>query len=389
MALQKYIYFLILLLLMTGCSITDIPTVQNSETSSLSVGEALSEENGRDISVQGYITGQPVSVSSVAREEFTNDYALALADSPEEINLDNMIFIQIPSEFREQYGLYSNPSLMGRKIEITGTREEYFAHPGIKSTTSMELLPTPGEQDEEEKDTIEPPIINDPYYQDAKGKTGEELKKVLHEIIDEHRMLSYGDVWGALRETDEDPDNPDNVILLYTGRSQSKLLNGGGADEWNREHVWAKSHGGFGTAQGAGTDLHHLRPADTTVNSSRSNLDFDIGGSPHTEAKGNFSDSDSWEPRDEVKGDIARMLFYMAVRYEGDDGELDLELNDRVENGSKPLHGKLSVLLKWHELDPVDEREMRRNELIFTNYQGNRNPFIDHPEWAEMIWQDR
>ncbi len=176
------------------------------------------------------------------------------------------------------------------------------------------------------------------------------------------------------------------MLLFYTGRSQSKLLNGGGSDEWNREHVWAKSHGGFGTAKGEGTDLHHLRPTDTTVNSSRSNLDFDNGGIPHKEAKGNFSDTDSWEPRDEVKGDTARMLFYMALRYEGDEGELDLELNDKVENGSNPFHGKVSVLLEWHSMDPVDERERRRNNLIFEEYQGNRNPFIDHPEWAEMIW---
>ena len=387
MSLHKYTAFpiILLLLFLTACNITEIPSVQNTDQSPLTVEEALSLEDGRELTVQGYITGQPVSTSSIAREGFSNDYAIVLADSRDEMNLDKMIFVQISSEFREEYGLQSNPSLMGMKIEVTGTREKYFAHEGIKSTTSMVLKKELGNPDEEE-DPPEPPVITDPYYQEAKGKTGIELKNALHEIIDDHRKLSYGDVWGALRETDEDPANPDNVILLYTGRSQSKLLNGGGSDEWNREHVWAKSHGGFGTSQGAGTDLHHLRPTDTTVNSSRSNLDFDNGGSPHDEAAGNFSDSDSWEPRDEVKGDIARMLFYMAVRYEGDNGEIDLELNERVENGSKPFHGKLSVLLSWHELDPVDETEIRRNELIFEKYQGNRNPFIDHPEWAEMIW---
>ncbi|WP_421384884.1 endonuclease [Bacillus salacetis] len=379
---------MILLLFLTGCSFSQSSPVTPSDQSYYTVEQALKKSEGEDLTVKGYITGQPVSASKVEREQFPNDYALALADSSEETNEGGMIFIQIPSEFREEFGLLTNPSLMGKMIVVAGTREQYFAHPGMKQTISMELelnSDKPGEEEEAEEPPV-PPEIKDPYYQEAKGKTGSELKSALHEIIDDHRTLSYNDVWGALRETDEDPANPQNVVLLYTGRSQSKLLNGGGADDWNREHVWAKSHGRFGTAKGPGTDLHHLRPTDTTVNSSRSNLDFDNGGSPHSEAEGNFYDRDSWEPRDEVKGDIARMLFYMAVRYEGDDGEVDLELNDLVENGSSPLFGKLSVLLKWNEMDPVDQGEIRRNEIIFEKYQGNRNPFIDHPEWAEMIW---
>ncbi|CUB08350.1 Extracellular ribonuclease precursor [Bacillus cereus] len=176
------------------------------------------------------------------------------------------------------------------------------------------------------------------------------------------------------------------MILLYTGRSQGKLTNGSGVDNWNREHVWAKSHGDFGTTAGPGTDLHHLRATDVSVNSSRGNLDFDNGGVNHSEATECKYDSDSWEPRDSVKGDIARMLFYMAVRYEGDNGEVDLELNEKVNNNKDPYMGKLSVLLKWNEQDPVDDLERKRNEVIFTKYQHNRNPFIDHPEWVNKIW---
>ena len=224
------------------------------------------------------------------------------------------------------------------------------------------------------------------YYANAIGKTGPTLKSALHNIIDDHTELSYKRVWDALRYTDEDPNNSDNVIEIYTGRSISENSNGGFVDEWNREHVWAKSHGDFGTRAGAGTDLHHIRPADVSVNSSRSNLDFDNGGSYHSEATLCQYDSDSWEPRDEVKGDVARMIFYMAVRYEGDSGEVDLELTENVNNGSAPLHGKLSTLLEWHEQDPVDEWEMNRNDIIFNKYQHNRNPFIDHPEWVTEIW---
>ncbi|WP_304518695.1 endonuclease I family protein [Clostridium sp. CM028] len=224
------------------------------------------------------------------------------------------------------------------------------------------------------------------YYASAIGKTGISLKSTLNDIIDNHTKLSYKQVWDALRNTDEDPNNANNVILLYTGRSQGELTNGGGVDNWNREHVFAKSHGNFGTTAGAGTDLHHLRPADVSVNSARGNLDFDMGGTPNSEAPLCKSDSDSFEPRDSVKGDIARMLFYMAIRYEGEHGEVNLELNELTNNNTAPYIGKLSVLLQWNAQDPVDAFERHRNDVIYKNYQHNRNPFIDHPEWANLIW---
>jgi endonuclease I len=224
------------------------------------------------------------------------------------------------------------------------------------------------------------------YYSPAIGKTGESLKGTLNDIIANHTKLSYDEVWDALRYTDEDPNNTNNVILLYTGRSQSKLTNGGDVDDWNREHVFAKSHGDFGTTAGPGTDIHHLRPTDVSVNGARGNLDFDMGGSYNSEATECKSDSDSWEPRDSVKGDVARMIFYMAVRYEGENGELDLELNNLTSNTTAPYMGKLSTLLQWNEQDPVDDFERNRNDVIYNNYQHNRNPFIDHSEWANLIF---
>ncbi|TGA97328.1 endonuclease [Streptomyces sp. MZ04] len=227
---------------------------------------------------------------------------------------------------------------------------------------------------------------DDTYYQDALGKTGPELKSALHTIISDQTKLSYSQVWDALKVTDEDPNNSSNVLLLYTNRSQSKGDNGGDPDQWNREHVWAKSHGDFGTATGPGTDIHHLRPEDVSVNSTRGNKDFDNGGSAVGEAPGNFTDSDSFEPRDAVKGDVARMILYMAVRYDGEDGFADLEPNDKVDNGSAPAIGRLSVLKQWSDEDPPDAFEKNRNDVIFDRFQHNRNPFIDHPEWVEAIW---
>lgn len=226
------------------------------------------------------------------------------------------------------------------------------------------------------------------YYDESDGLVNDDLKLALHNIIDNHVEYSYNNLRDfILKATDEDPDNSNNVILLYTGRSQAKNTFGGDPNDWNREHVWAKSHGGFGNTPPAGTDAHHIRPTDVSVNGERGNLDFDMGGTPLPEAPGCKKDGDSFEPRDEVKGDVARMLFYMAVRYDGSDGVADLELVDHVNTYPNPEHGKLQKLLDWHLTDPPDEFELNRHEVIYS-YQQNRNPFIDHPEYVELIWGD-
>ena len=226
------------------------------------------------------------------------------------------------------------------------------------------------------------------YYEDARGRSGESLKDALNDIVSTGAVaLPYPRVWDALKVTDEDPADPSKVVLVYSGTSRAKSRNGGSDGDWNREHVWPKSHGGFGTARGPGTDLHHLRPEDVEVNRIRGNKDFDRGGEVVEQAPGNRTDDDSWEPRDGAKGDVARMIFYMAVRYEGEDRWPDLEADDAVlAKTGKPRTGRVSVLLRWHEQDPVDAFERRRNELIFERYQRNRNPFIDHPEWVSSIF---
>ncbi|UAL71215.1 endonuclease [Streptomyces angustmyceticus] len=229
---------------------------------------------------------------------------------------------------------------------------------------------------------------DDTYYKDALGKTGQALKDSLHRIISTTQTgkLTYDQVWDALKDTDQDPDNSANVILLYSGKSLSKDSHGGNPDDWNREHVWAKSHGDFGTDTGPGTDLHHLRPENVSVNSERGDKDFDNGGKEVEGAPGSRTDDDSFEPRDAVKGDVARMILYMAVRYDGGDGFADLEPNDKVDNGTQPHIGRLSVLKQWSKQDPPDSFEKHRNQVIFDKYQHNRNPFIDHPEWVDSIW---
>ncbi|WP_226529368.1 endonuclease [Metabacillus niabensis] len=374
----KKFRYLIVIALVLFTSLFSFETLRAAST--LTVSQAIQTQNNSVQTVEGYVVGKPISSSTVVKSNFPDDYALAIADSSSETDSSKMLYVQISSQFRSQFGLKTNPDLMGEKLKVTGQLTAYYSHPGLKNTSQMAIVGSNDTPDDTPEDTL------GDYYENALGKTGTSLKTALHNIIDDHTKISYSNVWGALRNTDEDPTNQNNVILLYTGRSQSKTSNGSSIDSWNREHVWAKSHGDFGTSMGAGTDLHHLRPTDVTVNSSRGNKDFDNGGTAQNKAPDTYADSDSWEPRDEVKGDVARMIFYMAVRYEGDNGELDLEVTEKVNNGSAPLHGKLSTLLQWHKEDPVDDFERNRNEVIYQDYQHNRNPFIDHPEWVEAIW---
>ncbi|MGN0064778.1 MAG: endonuclease [Nocardioides sp.] len=352
----------------------------------LSVASAVSTQDGSTQTVRGYVVGQPVSTTSVLTSSYPNDYALALADTAGETDTAKMLYVQIPSTFRSAWGLRTNPGLLGQRIDVTAQLSAYFSHPGAKNATAFATAGTTGPTDPTDPTDPTEPGEHDDYYGPALGKTGAPLKAALHDIIDDQTKLSYAQVWEALKDTDQDPANANNVLTLYSGLSLPKSGNGGDADDWNREHVWAKSHGDFGTATGPGTDVHHLRPEDVTVNSSRGNKDFDNGGAAVSQCSGCKGDSDSFEPRDAVKGDVARMIFYMAVRYNGDDGFRDLELNNLTNNGTNPFHGKVSVLLAWHAADPVSDFERRRNDRIFENWQGNRNPFIDHPEWATAIW---
>ncbi|MCF7912374.1 MAG: endonuclease [Candidatus Cloacimonetes bacterium] len=241
------------------------------------------------------------------------------------------------------------------------------------------------------------------YYLSCSGLNGEDLKSALHQIIAGHKIFPYfgdGEIGSAeiMMEVDQDPENPDNIICFYSGFSYPKSWTdlGNKADyaalgtthdnSWNREHVWSKSHG-FPNMKTdiAYSDVHNLRPEDRSVNSSKGDKDFDWGGFPEPEVADCFTDINSWQPPDRVKGDIARCIFYMATRYEGTDTPYDLEIVDYT-NTKDNLYGKLSTLLEWHKLDPPDEYERRRNQIIYTKYQHNRNPFIDHPEYAYAIW---
>jgi endonuclease I len=238
------------------------------------------------------------------------------------------------------------------------------------------------------------------YYATAEDKLGAELRAALHGIIRGHTVISYSgsgfDTSDALRVLDEDPANTNNVLLLYARRSEPKS-NFGGTTGWNREHLWPNSYG-LDDRHPAYSDLHNLRAEDIDANSARANKYFDLSATnhasflfpAHSEATQCSTDFDSWHPPPALRGDIARAIFYMDVRYEGDvSGEPDLILTEGVQRLSSTTNfmGRLSTLLLWHEVDPVDAAERARNDKVFALYQRNRNPFVDRPEWArEIFW---
>ncbi|MBY6187103.1 endonuclease [Marinobacter hydrocarbonoclasticus] len=236
----------------------------------------------------------------------------------------------------------------------------------------------------------------DEYYStilNGEFASADAMKDALSGVIQTgHKALTYKGVWTVLTYSDEDPSNPNNVIELYSGTSISKFDNGGNQGDWNREHVWPKSHGFPSESQWGYTDAHHLRPTDVSVNSTRSNYDFDLSsetGSEVSGAPGNYVDGTrgTFEPRDAVKGDVARIMFYMDTRYQGAEGDgsmPDLVLVDAIgTDGSEA--GKLCTLYQWHIDDPVDDADRQRNDAVY-EYQGNRNPYIDYPEWVKTVY---
>ncbi|WP_353951621.1 endonuclease [Knoellia sp. S7-12] len=380
---------LLLVALISTLAFTAFTARTATAATPLTVTQAIATQNGTSQTVRGYIVGEPVATTTVNRSGFTADYAIALADTAGQTDTSKMLYVQLTTQWRSGWGLKTNPSLMGKLVDVTGPLSAYFSHAGLKSPTaiaSVGTTPTPTPTP-----TVTPTPTptgggTDAYYAGALGKSGSALRTALHDIISEQTVLTYDQVWTALKDTDQDPGNTANVIEIYSGRSISKSSNGGDADQWNREHVWPQSHGGFGTTPGPGTDVHHLRPEDVTVNSDRGNLDFDNGGSAVNQCSDCWRDGDSFEPRDSVKGDVARMILYMAIRYEGGDGFANLEPNNTAGNGSTPYVGKLTTLKAWSAGDPPSTFEKRRNDRIHAQWQGNRNPFIDHPEWVTSIW---
>ena len=240
------------------------------------------------------------------------------------------------------------------------------------------------------------------YYNNASGKTGDELKIALHEIIKDHTTISYGQIWNAFWSTDNKgngvvwdmySDVPNGTPGYSYAINQDECDSDGCDDEgccYNREHSWPQSW--FNEQETPRTDLHHIFPTDCFVNLKRSNFPFgEVGSATWTSQNGSKLGNSTtsgysgkvFEPIDEYKGDFARALMYMSVRYYSEDdgwGTSDMTNKSDIEPWA------IQLLMRWNEQDPVSQKEINRNNVIYNDYQHNRNPFVDHPEYARMIW---
>jgi len=233
------------------------------------------------------------------------------------------------------------------------------------------------------------------YYASASG-TGSLLKAQLNAIIDDHVVFTYDQARSALQVTDADPATPGRVLLIYDRVSLDvSALNPAGpvpgwdnGISWNREHTWADSRGLAGNGPDY-SDLHHLRAATPSVNSSRGNKNF--GGAYGAQPYGAVSDGGAavWYPGDADAGMVARHEFYMATRYDGADAlTADLELLPGDPSEAQGL-GSLTRMIEWHYHAVPGEFELRRNQIIYTDYQQNRNPYIDNPEYVWSVFVDQ
>ncbi len=268
------------------------------------------------------------------------------------------------------------------------------------------------------------------YYSHVNTSSASQLRCSLHQTIRGHTVYPYSSstgtsVWSILEIADENPNNTSNILDVYRNRSYPKVSGRAGTGTgltYNREHTWPNSlgfgstTGNLGLPHGPYTDTHMLYLSDTTYNSDRGNKPYGNctlasgcaervtevnngsgGGSGVYPGNSNWvktpdGNSGTFQAWGKRKGDLARAVLYMAIRYEGGthtvtgQNEPDLEMTDDrskivITSASPAYMGLLTDLLQWHQADPPDAAERARNEVIFS-FQGNRNPFIDHPEWA-------
>ena len=250
---------------------------------------------------------------------------------------------------------------------------------------------------------ITPPAELQSYYGNQITSTGLTLKGELITLtINNHtNELTYSEVWNASRVTDEDPNNSNNVLLIYgyddppfdgnvtTDRTRGKFDNGGNVGEWNREHVYPRSLGNPNLgSSGPGSDAQMLRPSDVQRNGQRGNQLF-AEKSPGQYPNGESGNANGgWYPGDEWKGDCARIIMYMYLRY----GDRCLPSAVGIGSNASTPDDMIDLFLQWNAEDPVEEggiedvRNSYHANTSNTYAQGNRNPFIDNPYLATVIW---
>ena len=232
-------------------------------------------------------------------------------------------------------------------------------------------------------DPYDPPAN---YYNSVTG-TGPTLKSTLRTALGVGFISrSYGDARFGLPVIDRDPNNANNVILVYNSQSVPATWDSG--ITWNREHTWPESYGNTSTSAPQYSDLHMLRPCNPGVNSGRGNEPFGLDNSSQF-------DPTMVGSTIQYRGELARAMFYAATRYGDPAGSITTGNFLLVDSGwgtGISKMGKLSYLLQWHFAYAADTRERKRNQTVFdqtlnpTYYQNNRNAFVDHPEYVWAIW---
>jgi len=239
------------------------------------------------------------------------------------------------------------------------------------------------------------------YYDSAEGLAGDDLRAALHEIIDDHTVLPYTYSWEAFRTTDDKPngkvwdmysDVPGGIPPYeYTFGVDQGGIGGEEGTGYNREHAWPSSWSG-GELLPKYSDLFTIYPTDNFVNNQRGSDPYGEVDSPTwTSLNGSKKGSCTYpgysgvafEPIDEYKGDFARTFFYITVRYYTEDGAWSASA---MTDGADILPWAVNMLLDWHEADPVDRKELERNGTVY-GMQHNRNPFIDRPGFADLMYE--
>lgn len=238
------------------------------------------------------------------------------------------------------------------------------------------------------------------YYSEADGYCGSYLKTALGDVINSHTELTYSQLWECYYESDVRDDG--YVWDMYSGTSNFVLGDDQASGQsityegqvYNREHTMPKSW--FGSATPMYTDLTHIVPTDGYVNAKRSNYPFGETDNPTYSSENDFSllgpsslsgySGTVFEPNDEYKGDFARIYFYMVTCYESVVSGWSCDMLDGTAYPAF-TDWALELLLQWSENDPVSEKEINRNEVVYQK-QGNRNPFVDYPGIEQYIWGD-
>lgn len=270
---------------------------------------------------------------------------------------------------------WPKPSAIHKKLVLTVSIHQLFIGVTVLLVSSFSISATASDH-----------LQN--YYSILQKEFSPTYLKSLHAVISIHEYVPSKTIWSALENSFESAGDENQIILFYTRRSLEKRKRASGANQaksnhWNREHIWPQSYGLKRTM--ARFDLHNIVPADRTVNTSRGNKYFDSGGSIHSECLECRTDSDSWEPPDVVKGDVARIMFYMDFRYDGHDESGTDDLIVSNSSSSRNEVRGLESLKLWHCSDPVSSHEIDKNTSIYS-IQKNRNPFIDRPELAQYLF---